>query len=183
MLSSSPYPSLRTLDLGGNACTVFPATNGKAAPPLRPELLDRWVAVSGTLITLGLHATLAVEGVELAREIEPLGLRVVATEVHGEVLLTGETLDAKCLFGAMRPGYGKPHKACAALCARGGLPLAFFRIGEFGAGKEAPLFLDADGRPHKLDVLPLVADPVFVRGRLVSVGDVMQLRAALADIR
>lgn len=183
VLSSSPYPCLRTLDLGGSARTVFLATDGKAAAPLRPESLDRWVAVSGTLITRGLHAMLAVEGVELARDIEPPGLRVVATEDHGEVLLTGEILDAKCWFGAMRPGYGKPHKACAALCARGGLPLAFCRIGECGAGNEAPLFLDADGRPHKLDVLPLVADPVFVRGRLVSVGDVMQLRTALADIR
>ncbi len=145
--------------------------------------MDRWVAVSGTLITRGLHAMLAVEGVELARDIEPPGLRGVATEDHGEVLLTGEILDAKCWFGAMRPGYGKPHKACAALCARGGLPLAFCRIGDCGAGNDAPLFLDTDGRPHKLDVLPLVADPVFVHGRLVSVGDVMQLRTALADIR
>jgi hypothetical protein len=103
--------------------------------------------------------------------------------VPKSVLLTSEILDANCWFGAMRPGYGKPHKACAALCARGGLPLALCRIGECGAGTEAPLFLDADGRLHKLDVLPLVADPGFIRGRMVSVGDVMQLRAALADIR
>jgi hypothetical protein len=32
-------------------------------------------------------------------------------------------------------------------------------------------------------VLPWVADPVFVRGRLVRTRDVMQFRAGLADIR
>jgi hypothetical protein len=65
VLSASPYPSLRTPDLGGGARTVFLATDGKAAAPLRPESLDHWVAVSGTLITRDRHSMLAVEGVEL----------------------------------------------------------------------------------------------------------------------
>lgn len=64
-----------------------------------------------------------------------------------------------------------------------GLPLAFCRSGNCGPGDEAPLFLDADGLPHRPLILPLVADPVLVRGRLVQVGDVTQFRAAAAAIR
>ncbi len=41
----------------------------------------------------------------------------------------------------------------------------------------APRLLDADGRAFGRNILPLVADPVSVRGRLVAVGDVLQIRA------
>jgi hypothetical protein len=183
VVSSAPYPLLRTLDLGGSVRTVFLATDGKAAAPLPPPASGRWLSVTGTLITRGTHAMMAVETIEAARDGEPAGLHEVAPVDLGEVLLTGEILDAKCWFGAMRPGYGKAHKACAALCARGGLPLAFCRTDDCGTGTEAPLFVDAGGRAHTPAVLPWVADPVFVRGRLVRTGDVTQLRAGLADIR
>ena len=36
--------------------------------------------------------------------------------------LVGEIVDPKCFSGAMKPGDGKTHKACAALCLRGGIP-------------------------------------------------------------
>ena len=183
VLFSRPYPLLRTLDLGGAARTVFLASDGKTAARLPRELQQRWVRTSGTLISRGANAMLAVEGIEPAPGTEPAGLRDPPVTDLGEMLLTGEILDAKCWFGAMRPGYGKVHKACAALCARGGLPLAFCRSGDCGTGNEAPLFLDADGSPHGHEVLSLVADPVLVRGRLIRAGDVVQLRAGLAAVR
>jgi hypothetical protein len=102
---------------------------------------------------------------------------------RGEVMLIGEILDAKCWFGAMRPGYGRTHKACAALCARGGLPLAFCRAGTCGDDAAAPLLLDARGRAHGRALAPLVGEPVALAGRLVEVGDVLQLRADAAAIR
>lgn len=183
VVSVHPYPLLRTLDLGGATRTVYLATDGKATVAVPAPLQDRWVEVTGTLITRDANAMLALEGIEAASGSEPAGLREPPPVDRGEVLLSGEILDAKCWFGAMRPGYGKAHKACAALCVRGGLPLAFCRSDACGRGNEAPLFLDRDGRAHAAGVLPLVADPVFVRGRLVQVGDVMQLRVGLADIR
>jgi hypothetical protein len=102
----------------------------------------------------------------------------------GEVMLAGEILDAKCWFGAMRPGFGKTHKACAALCARGGLPLAFCEGPDCGAEHFAPLFVDAQGRAHGRAILPYVGDPLIVtRARKVRIGDVVQLRADLADLQ
>ena len=38
------------------------------------------------------------------------------------VTLRGQLIDPKCFCGAMKPGDGKTHKACAALCLRGGIP-------------------------------------------------------------
>jgi hypothetical protein len=34
----------------------------------------------------------------------------------------GEVVDAKCYLGAMKPGDGKSHKACATLCVTNGIP-------------------------------------------------------------
>lgn len=183
VLSGRPYPLLRTADFGDGTRTVFLATDGKAAARLPAPLLDRGARVSGTLIHRGRHAMLAVESIAAEPGADPAGQRELPAEDLGEVVLAGEILDAKCWFGAMRPGYGKTHKSCASLCARGGLPLAFCRSGDCGSGLEAPLFLDARGSPHGNAVLPFVGDPLLVRGRLVRVGDVVQLRAELAALR
>jgi hypothetical protein len=36
--------------------------------------------------------------------------------------LTGELVDTKCFFGAMRPATGKIHRGCAVRCLSGGVP-------------------------------------------------------------
>lgn len=183
VMSREPYPVLRTIDLGEGMRTVFLATSGKNAPHLPAALAEHWVEVAGTLIERGRNAMLALADIKPAAGEAPEGLRAPPQQDLGEALMTGEILDAKCWFGAMRPSYGKTHKACAALCARGGLPLAFCQTSACGTGLKAPLLLDADGRAHSERILPLVADPVLAEGRLVQVGDVMQLRVSLDAIR
>lgn len=60
-----------------------------------------------------------------------LGPAVVRPVFVGEpaanaaLVLRGEILDAKCYFGAMKPGAGKGHKACATLCIQNGIPAMF----------------------------------------------------------
>ncbi|MCZ4316410.1 hypothetical protein O4H66_23660 [Comamonadaceae bacterium G21597-S1] len=183
LLVAAPYPALRTRDLGGTVRTVFLASEGKSAAAFPAALVGQAIVATGSLIARGEHAMLAVAQLDAARGLDDTGLQAPAPVDEGEVLMAGEILDAKCWFGAMRPGFGKTHKACAALCARGGLPLAFCRSDACGAGLEAPLFVDATGSPHAPAILPWVADPVVVRGRLVRVGDVVQLRAGLQQIR
>ena len=39
-----------------------------------------------------------------------------------DVTLSGEIIDPKCYFGAMKPGEGKIHKSCAIRCISGGTP-------------------------------------------------------------
>jgi len=101
---------------------------------------------------------------------------------EGPSLLSGEILDAKCWFGAMRPASGKVHKSCASLCVSGGLPVAFC---DSGCGDEADLLLlvRPDGTPHDRALLPFVADPVAIEGRIVRHNGIRQLRANIANIR
>jgi hypothetical protein len=91
-------------------------------------------------------------------------------------------MDSKCFFGVMRPGRGKTHKACAALCIRGGIPPSFLAQG--ADGREAVLLMtDSRGGPLGDDILPLVADPVEAEGELVRVGDLVQFRADASAYR
>ncbi|MBC7769830.1 MAG: hypothetical protein H7124_13695 [Phycisphaerales bacterium] len=184
ILSRAPYPILRTRGLDGDVRTVFLASSGKTAPEIDGRYFDHGADVSGTLITRGRNAMLAVADVQAAPSgFDTADLAAPAAVDRGPVMLVGEVLDAKCWFGAMRPGYGKAHKACAALCARGGLPLAFCQIGACGDGLDAPLLLNENGLAFGRAVLPLVADPVMLQGRLAAVGDVLQVRASFNSIR
>lgn len=184
VLSRLPYPILRTRGLNGEVRTVFLASSGKTTPNIDARSFDRPVDVSGTLITRGRNAMMAVADIEAASDdFDAADLCAPAAVDRGPVMLVGEILDAKCWFGAMRPGYGKTHKACAALCARGGLPLAFCQIGACGDSSDAPLLLDERGLAFRRAILPLVADPVTIQGRLAAVGDVLQLRVSFNAIR
>jgi hypothetical protein len=183
VLSRLPYPILRTRGLNGEVRTVFLASSGKTTPNIDARSFDRPVQVSGTLITRGRNAMMAVADIEAASDdFDAADLGAPAAVDRGPVMLVGEILDAKCWFGAMRPGYGKAHKACAALCARGGLPLAFCQIGACGDGTDAPLLLDEHGLAFGRAILPLVADPVMLQGRLAAVGDVLQVRTSFNSI-
>jgi hypothetical protein len=182
LLTASPYPTILTHDLDGTIRTVFLATSGKTAPRIDAALVGGGVSLTGTLIIRGRNAMIAVNEMS-AISIERDDLAATAFADRGPVTLVGEILDAKCWFGAMRPGYGRTHKACAALCARGGLPLAFCQLGACSSDAAAPLLLDENGRAFGHEVLPLVADPVAINGRMVEAGDVLQIRAALSDIR
>ncbi|MGE0187444.1 MAG: hypothetical protein AB7Q23_16825 [Hyphomonadaceae bacterium] len=186
LLLSEPYPLLRTLDLDGTPRTAFLATSRKTAVRAPAHLDGAFVRVRAGLIARDNQAMLAVAdgeaGIVADAAAAPASLLDWPAVAAGDVMLTGEILDAKCWFGAMRPGFGRTHKACAALCTRGGLPLAFCVGSVCSLGGEAPLLLDAGGRPHGRAILPLVADPVVLRGRLVQVGDVQQIRADLGAI-
>lgn len=184
LLLTAPWPALRMIGADGHPQTAFLATTGKRAVRLAADA-QGWVKVRGSLISRGQNRMIAVDGARwlgASGGAEPPGLRNWPETDLGPAEMIGEILDAKCWFGAMRPGYGKTHKACATLCARGGLPLAFCAAGSCGSGVDAPLFLDADGRRHDPAILPFIADRVIAKGRMVRVGDVTQFRVARSDL-
>lgn len=138
------------------------------AEPLR----DRRVSATGYRI--------AREGVEM---LELLGgeeglraagegameQRAPARLVETEVELRGEVMDPKCYLGAMRPGRGKVHLACAARCIEGGIPPLFVadRIRTDGRAWDGPrhyLLLRADGEPVGASAARMVGVPTMVRG-------------------
>lgn len=175
-----PYLHLLTRDLGDGVRPVFLVGPDKNRIHVRPALTFTGAAVTGTIIQRGEHAMMAVDKVYP----DPVQGRVrpQAEKDFGTAVLAGEILDAKCWFGAMRPGHGKTHKACAALCAKGGLPLAFAELDRCADGKAGFLFLNERGLAFGPEILPLVGDPVAVRARIVEVAGMRQVRVRLADV-
>jgi hypothetical protein len=179
---------LRTHDLGEGPRTALLSCLGKCGVAARiGSLAGQPVVVTGSLIQRGQHAMIAVDEVghwirrdENASAMDST-LGFPTPTPLGEVNLVGEIVDSKCWFGAMRPAEGKVHKACASLCIRGGLPPAFFARGPGRQG--ALMIMVSGGRAYGPDLLPLVADPVRLSGRVFRYGDLLVLDAPVSAIQ
>jgi hypothetical protein len=107
-----------------------------------------------------------------------LGARSVEADVEvlGELTLAGEIVDLKCYLGVMKPGRGKPHRACAANCIRGGIPPVLVVDDE-----EAParhfMLVDGSERPVNERVLDVVAEPIEITGEVVRKDNLYYLKA------
>lgn len=93
----------------------------------------------------------------------------------GRAELVGEILDSKCWHGAMRPGEGRAHKACATLCVRGGIAPLLIPARGTRAGQSV-LLAAADGSRATTQVLPFLGEPVAVSGELVRQAGMLWLR-------
>jgi hypothetical protein len=104
-------------------------------------------------------------------------------QVLGErVTLRGEIIDPKCYLGAMRPGGGKTHKACAMLCVSGGVPPML--VTRDADGRETfYLLTTADGGRANETVGDFVGDAVEVTGRLERHDDLLVLKLAPDGLR
>jgi hypothetical protein len=106
-----------------------------------------------------------------------------APEVVAEhVSLKGEIIDPKCYLGAMKPGGGKTHKACAMLCISGGVP-PMLVTRDAARNETFYLLVTDDGEVANDRVLDFVGDPVEVSGRLERHGDFLVLRIAAEGVR
>jgi hypothetical protein len=118
---------------------------------------------------------------EEERNLLPLGWP--APHVLAEqVTLSGEIIDPKCYLGAMKPGGGKTHKACAMLCISGGVPPMLVTR---DPNKQETFYLltAIDGGIANDPVLPFVSDPVEISGRLERHDDLLLLRIAKDGVR
>jgi hypothetical protein len=112
--------------------------------------------------------------------IETLSRAAPATDAASmlgarSVRLRGEIVDFKCYLGAMKPGDGKTHKACAALCISNGIPPMLITRNERG-DLEYVLLEDADGASVSDRVAPFAGEPIEVEGALHSIGSLKVLR-------
>lgn len=107
-----------------------------------------------------------VDDHELRRELMP------SVEELGIRSIRGEIVDSKCYFGAMRPGFGKTHRACAVRCISGGIPPVLAATNYQGAVNYF-LIRGKNKEAINQDVLPYVAEPVTLTGKLVQFDDWM----------
>lgn len=129
------------------------------------------VKLRGTLLERDGRRLIAVP--DAADAIQPGGHATFDPPVNQTgpmVRLVGEIIDPKCYIGAMKPGGGKTHKACAALCLRGGIPPMFVTRNPDGSesyhlivGQEPEALLEA--------CIRYVGEPVSISGRTGALGD------------
>lgn len=184
--AADPYAMLRTSDLANAPTTALLGCLGKCGVAARiASYAGKQVIVRGSLIQRGRHAMIAViDGPDWIEPIDapvPDNLAFPDAEPLGDITLSGEILDTKCWFGAMRPSEGKVHKACASLCIRSGLPPAFFARDE--SGRSALMIMSDGDAKYGDDILPLVAEPVRLRASLSRRGDLLMLDAPVSEMQ
>ncbi|MDZ7627032.1 MAG: hypothetical protein U5J99_01340 [Parvularculaceae bacterium] len=188
VLEAKPYPMIRVADAAApyGMRSVLVVAQGKCTSGLKLAALEgQRVKASGVLIERKERRMLEVP-LSVNRWLEPISpagaapVAAPAVKSLGRARLAGQIMDSKCFFGVMRPGRGKTHKACAALCIRGGIPPSFW-VRDRKGHESVLLMTDAHGSPLGEAILPLVADPVEAEGEIVRVGDLLQFRADAAE--
>lgn len=147
-----------------------------------PQFDGQTVKLRGALIERGASVMLEI----LPASVQPLPSAnrsgASAAQALGEFRLRGEIVDSKCYLGVMNPGHTKPHRECAALCIRGGIPPLLVARDE--QGNELQLLLtDPQGAPLNQAVLDFVAEPVAITGQVWREGSLLYLRAAPSAIQ
>ena len=103
------------------------------------------------------------------------GPSALAAQSHGRWRVSGEICDGKCNAGAMRPGSGLAHKACANLCLAGGLPPVLV-MRQSVLGTNFLLLADENGNPAPESMRDLTALPVELEGEIESLGNILIMR-------
>jgi hypothetical protein len=179
----APYPFLEIYGENGAILLVRP---GKIGLPQMQKWNNQRVRVRGlrlqrdglTLLELD-DGDGAISGVT---DREQPASNPSVPQKQERVVLQGEIVDPKCFGGAMKPGDGKSHKACAVLCLRGGIPPTFVTT----AG-ESLVMTDPHGQALTGAVLehllPFVGDRVELTGHRRVMNGLPTLRVDPATLR
>jgi len=192
VMTIHPYPMVHVIesDRYEPGTTLLLSGGGKIGVQSRAQDLDgRLVRVTGVPLNRGdvdmlqlRGGTRGLEAVDGAVDGAVQGaVPAVPTTPLGRWRLTGEICDGKCYTGAMRPGTGLAHKACANLCLIGGVPAIFVST----APVDGDIFLvmaSADGRDMTDALLDHVATLVTVEGTVERIGGALVLKADLGTL-
>lgn len=156
--------------------------NGKTGVAGRAAQFDgKRVTAKGIIMERG-----SLQMMQLNRNFEPLDAGPATPMPEREDLglwrLSGEICDGRCLVGAMRPGKGIAHKACANLCISGGQPPVFVSHTPI-YGETFMLMGSEDNGPLPDTVLEFTAVPVQLQAQLERVGDLIIMRVDAGSVR
>ena len=176
IIEARPYPVLHVLsgtERVPEGRTILLTGQGKFGVQDRADRLDGALAkASGVVLERGDLDMLQVRGgmQGLGPTMGPVA--ELASEDLGRWRLAGEICDGKCLAGAMRPGRGLAHRACANLCLAGGVPPVFVSSQPV-EGSEFLLIGGSDGGPIPDSLLDLTALYISIEGRIERRGDLL----------
>lgn len=153
--------------------TLMLAGPGKNGVFDRAEVREgQSVEATGIILQRGTLDMLQVGGEPGALRMLDTAATVPPAEDLGRWRLAGEICDGKCLSGAMRPGRGLSHKACANLCLLGGVPPVFVSSQPV-EGSEFLLIAGAEGAEPSDALLDEVGRYISVSGRIARHGDLL----------
>lgn len=178
LLSLDPYPVIHTRDQ-----SVLLVRPGKSsAEDLVAPYAGQFVRVSAIPIERGGWLMLEVGSNTQVEAIDAIvGVAQPPTVTGEAVSLSGEIVDSKCFLGVMKPGAGKVHRACAAMCLTGGMPPMLVVTDDVGDRFGYMLVGDA-GESVSKRLVPDVAVPVTVSGTLQTRGDLTYLEIGASAI-
>lgn len=168
-----PYPML-LVPHAGALRTILLVAEGKHAGPMTGSLDGRNVRARGTLLERDGRALFEVIGDLTAIPESSVSLPPDSVSTASSVTVIGQVIDPKCYLGAMKPGGGKVHKACASLCIRGGIPPMLAVTRPDGA-EDFILLTDAQGAPVSEQIFPFVGEQVRASGSVSFIGDLKVL--------
>jgi hypothetical protein len=170
VLKMQPYPVLR-LSTGR---AVLLSGDGKYGVAGQPEARDgAAVSAGGFMLKRGALDMLVVADGGL--RAAAVAMQPTAPVARGRWRVSGEICDGKCYAGAMRPGQGLAHKACANLCVAGGVPPVLVTSLPV-EGRNFLLLADAAGRTVPPVALDLAARPVVLEGEVEQLDDLLVFR-------
>ncbi|MFT5137245.1 MAG: hypothetical protein ACI9XU_001288 [Arenicella sp.] len=173
-LSHNPYPVLHVI--GDQPETIILMSRGKhSSANLTAELDGKEVTVTGFPIERGGWKLLELRDQSDVSVVNSGNVFEGVSQALGEVTLSGEIIDSKCFMGVMKPGEGKVHRACAAMCIAGGIP-PMLVVNQADGNRYGYILIGPQGQAAAELVLPDIAVPVSVFGQLERRGDLTYLR-------
>ncbi|MEM7696409.1 MAG: hypothetical protein AAF318_18310 [Pseudomonadota bacterium] len=166
-LSDGPSPILHVEGEGRfSGRSILLSNPGKRGIGHRvDDLLGTRVRATGIMLARGDLLMMQVRGNQTG--LQPAEGVAAAPPIAdlGRWRLTGEICDGKCYAGAMRPGTGLAHKACANLCIVGGVPAVFVSTAPV-EGATVFLLGDASGQSAAAHATRWSAARVALSGRV-----------------
>ena len=190
VLQAEPYPIIRALpseDFPEGHTWLLSGLGKRGVQDAAAKLDGALVDVEGVIIRRGKVDMLRVnrkpglqESKATPSERETALVRSLPIPL-GRWRLAGEICDGKCYVGAMRPGRGLAHKACANFCLAGGVPPVFVTPGRV-KGYQFFLLADQNGKPLTDRILDLVGIYIQAEGEIEQIGDLMVFKIDLASV-
>jgi hypothetical protein len=184
VMEARPYPLLH-VTIGSDVIpaghTLMLAGGGKTGAEGPATSLDGKLAqISGIILKRGDLDMLQLRGGSGAVAAEGAAPVIPVTRL-GRWRLAGEICDGKCLAGAMRPGTGLAHKACANLCLLGGIPPVFVSSQPV-EGSEFLMLAGPDGGPLPNWLYDRTAVFLTIEGDIERRGDLLIFRVDPASL-
>lgn len=185
----SPYPMLHVQLDDTNYKDILLLGFGKFGPnaylnELRAtaeDLQGKQLQIEGQLIYYNGKTLLEIDDSQKIRLLNKQANKIPIPSTRETITVSGEVVDPKCYFGVMKPGYGKIHRSCAALCISGGIPPVLVAQDENTRNRYF-LLTDMKGKTLHQDILPYIGQPAQFSGERYTQNGWEVLRVDTANI-